>query len=228
MPDLPDRTEFDAVLLDVDGTIVDSNYHHVLAWLRAFARFDISVPAWRVHDAIGMGGDRLVTEVAGQPIEDGRGDQLRAAWAEEFEPLFDEIQSLAGSRDFLLAMSRRRVPVVVTSSGNGEHVRRHLKELGAEDLVSAVTTGDDVAKTKPAPDLIEVSMKKVGARHPLMVGDSTWDAIAAARLGLVTYAVLTGGFCSADLIAAGARRVFPGLSELTAALESPLVVEPSA
>src|SRR5215218_8361863 len=106
-----------AVLLDVDGTLVDSNYHHVLAWARALARYDLTPSLWRVHRHIGMGGDQFVAAVAGKAAEERHGDALREAWGEEFDKLLDEVHAVPRATELLQALRERGWPVVLASSG---------------------------------------------------------------------------------------------------------------
>jgi HAD superfamily hydrolase (TIGR01549 family) len=208
-------------ILDVDGTLVDTNYHHALAWFRAFRRFDVTVPVWQLHRAIGMGGDQLVTHVAGARFENERGDDVRAAWAEEFEPMLREIQPFGGVRELLTAIRERGVKTVLASSGKPEHVEAYLELFGGRDLADAWTTSADVDQTKPEPDPFAVAVERVGGAGAAatVIGDSVWDFLAADRAGHVGYAVRTGGFSGAELREAGARDVFDSLPELHHALD---------
>jgi HAD superfamily hydrolase (TIGR01549 family) len=205
---------FDTAVLDIDGTLVDSNYQHALAWFLAFRRFGITLAVWQLHRAIGMGGDRLVAEVAGEAVEEEKGDALRAEWRRQFDPMLDSVQPCEGARDLLAALKKAGKNVVLASSGAPDHVDHYLDLLQARDLADAWTTSEDVATTKPAPDLIEVALRKVHGGDAVMIGDSTWDAIAASKLGISTLAVRTGGFSPEELTEAGAVRVYVALPEL--------------
>ena len=206
--------------VDVDGTLVDSNYQHAVAWFRAFREFDVTVPVWRVHRAIGMGGDRLVAAVAGDEVERRHGDALRAAWAELFDPMLGEITGLDGARELLRALRDNDFSVVLASSGKPEHVHHYLDLLAARSLVDGWTTADDVDATKPAPDLIEVALDKAAGDdvRALAIGDSVWDCHAAGRIGVPTAAVRTGGFGADELTEAGAVTVCDDLAALAACL----------
>jgi HAD superfamily hydrolase (TIGR01549 family) len=204
----------DTAVLDVDGTLVDTNYHHALAWYRAFRRFDVTLPVWRLHRAIGMGGDQLVSAVAGQRFEDEHGDDVRAGWAREFEPMLDEVRPFDGVRDLLEELRRRDLNVVLASSGAPDHVEVYLDLFGGRDLAQAWTTSEDVERTKPAPDLLGAAVKKVGGGSPVVIGDSVWDFEAAGRAGYPGYAIRTGGFAVEELREAGARDVFDSVTEL--------------
>lgn len=209
----------DTVVFDVDGTLVDTNYQHALAWYRAFRDKDITIPLWRLHRHIGMGGDQFVGAVAGKDVEERHGDGLREAWKEEFAPMLEEIQPLPHARELLVEVKQRGLRLVLASSGAPEHVEHYLDLLDARDISDAWTDSGDVEKTKPAPDLIEVAIAKVEGAQAVMIGDSTWDCVAAAKLSVPSYAVRTGGFSPEELQEAGARAVYDSLVELGDALD---------
>ncbi|WP_330274202.1 HAD family hydrolase [Lentzea sp. NBC_00516] len=204
------------VVLDVDGTLVDTNYHHTVAWLRAFREVDVTVPAWRVHRAIGMGGDKLVAAVAGDKVEQDHGDEVRAAWERHFDTMLDEIQPLEGAHRLVRAATDMGLAVVLASSGKSKHVEHYLKLLDPGDV--AWTTSDDVDDSKPAPDLIEVALREVKGDRAVAVGDSVWDCEAAARVGLPSIGLLTGGFAENELVDRGASAVYANLDTLRAEL----------
>jgi HAD superfamily hydrolase (TIGR01549 family) len=208
----------DTALLDVDGTLVDSSYQHVLAWQRAFTEHDLTVPAWRIHRHLGMGGDQLVPALVGTDVEREQGDDLRASWRTHVDPLLDEVRPLEGATELIQGLRDLGLTVVLASSGPAEHVERYVDLVRARDLAEAWTTADDVATTKPAPDLLEVALRKGGGSRALTIGDSTWDCEASRRLGAECVAVRTGGFGRDELLAAGARDVYDSLPDLTAAL----------
>ena len=162
------------LVLDVDGTLVNTNYHHTVAWLRAFREVDVTVPGWRVHRAIGMGGDKLVAAVAGDKVEQDHGDEVRAAWERHFDTMLDEIQPLEGAHRLVRAATDMGLVVVLASSGKSKHVEHYLKLLDPGDV--AWTTSDDVDDSKPAPDLIEVALREVKGERAVVVGDSVWTA----------------------------------------------------
>ena len=209
----------DAIIFDVDGTLVDSNYQHALAWYRALRRYGITVPLWQIHRAIGMGGDQLVTHVAGEQAEAEHGDALRRAWAEEFEPMLPEISAFADAIPLLTAVRDRGLTLVLASSGAPQHVRAYLELVDGQRLADDWTTSEDVASTKPAPDLVQAAMNKAAATSAVMIGDSTWDARAAGKLGVPTFAVRTGGFSDTELRDAGAVAVYDSLASLQADLD---------
>jgi HAD superfamily hydrolase (TIGR01549 family) len=202
---------------------VDSNYEHAFAWYRAFRRHDIVVPMWRVHRHIGMGGDQIVTAIAGEEVEREHGDSLRAASKEEFKPLRDECVPLEGAHDLVIELKRRGLIVVLASSSSGDDLAHFLDELDVRDVVDGWTTSDDVERTKPHPDVIQAALDKAGTHDGVMVGDSRWDIAAAANAGLETVCVITGGWSEQELRDHGAVAVFDSLVSLREHLdETPL------
>jgi HAD superfamily hydrolase (TIGR01549 family) len=210
----------DTAVFDVDGTLVDSNYQHALAWFRAFRRLDITLPLWQLHRGIGMGGDNFVAHVAGEAVENRYGAELRDAWTEEFDALIGEIQPFAAARPLLQEIRSRGFKLVLASSGKAEHVDVFLDLIGGREIADAWTTSDDVESSKPAPDLVSVALAKVDGTSGCMVGDSVWDAVAAGKLGVPTVGVLTGGFSREELHDAGAIRVFDSLGAMLDELDT--------
>ena len=212
-----------AAILDVDGTLVDTNYQHALAWYRAFRRHGIALPVWRIHRHVGMGGDQLVEAVAGTKVEETQGDDVRAAEQELYGQLIGEVEPLDGARELIAELKRRGHAVVLASSAKQEELDHYLELLDVRDLVDDWTTSADVEATKPEPDLVQVARKKAGEDEAVMVGDTTWDCEAAERARLPTIAVLTGGFSEAELREAGAVAVFESAADLRDRLdETPL------
>ena len=207
------------VILDVDGTLVDTNYHHVVAWDRAFRRHDVAVPLWKVHRAIGMGGDRLVAHVAGDQVERARGDEIRKRWEHEFDELIHEIRPIAGAGALIRAVKARGDTVVLASSGKKRHVDVYIDLLDASDVADGWTTSDDVEDSKPAPDLIQIALQKAGGGPAVTVGDSVWDCEAAQAVGIPAFALLTGGFSRQELAAAGAVASYDSVGSLEDALD---------
>lgn len=203
------------MIFDVDGTLVDTNYHHALAWFRAFRGHGVTVPIWRIHRAIGMGGDRLVAHVAGERVERRLGDTLRADWKRAYEPMLDEVVLFEGARELLAETGKLGWSAALASSGDPEHVRHYLTLLDADELADDWTSAQDVSDTKPAPDLLHTALREVGGASAVLVGDSTWDCLAARNAGLPCVAVRTGGFGVEELREAGAVRVFDTLPDLT-------------
>jgi HAD superfamily hydrolase (TIGR01549 family) len=203
-----------AAILDVDGTLVDTNYQHALAWYRAFRSHGIVLPVWRIHRHIGMGGDQLVKALAGPEVEETGGDGIRAAEKELYGELIEEVEPFDGARELIAELKRRGHTVVLASSAKQEELDRYLELLEVRDLVDDWTTSADVEATKPEPDLVKVARTKAGEDEAVMLGDTTWDCEAAERAGLATIGVLTGGFSEAELRGAGAVAVFESTAEL--------------
>jgi len=213
----------DTVVLDVDGTLVDSNYHHTLAWARAFGRHHRFPPLWRIHRAIGMGGDKLVAEVAGQEAEDELGDALRDRWTAEFDQLIGEVRPFTGSRHLLELLKQRGLKVVLASSGQPKHVEAFLDLFDGKSLADAWTTAEDAAESKPAADLLLAALARVDGSTGVMVGDATWDAQSAQAAGLSSIALRTGGFGDDELREAGATTVLDGPQALADAVAQGLL-----
>jgi HAD superfamily hydrolase (TIGR01549 family) len=212
-----------AAILDIDGTLVDTNYHHAIAWFRAFRQHGEVLPIWRIHRHIGMGGDQLVGALCGDEVERDKGDDIRAAEKTLYMELIDEVEVLHGARELIEDLKRGGHGVVLASSAKPDEVEHYLDLLDAHELVDGWTESSDVENTKPEPDLVQAAIDKVGVESAVMVGDSTWDCEAAARAGVETIAVLTGGFSDAELREAGAVAVFGSIDELRAGLrDTPL------
>jgi len=210
----------DTAVVDVDGTLVDTNYQHALGWFRAFRRVDVTLPLWVIHRHIGMGGDQLVEAVAGREVEQRYGDEVRDAWKAEFDPMLKEIVPLPGARELVAEVKRRGFRLVLASSGNPQHVEHFLDLLEARQLADAWTTSEDVETTKPAPDLIKVAVDKVDGARAVAIGDTTWDAVAAGKLEVPSIAVRTGGFSAEELREAGAGWVYESLEALREDLDA--------
>ena len=203
-----------AVILDIDGTLVDTNYQHALAWYRAFRQHDVILPLWHIHRAIGMGGDQLVAHLAGNDVEEEKGDDIRAAEKPLYMQMIEEVEVFDGARELIGELAEAGTEVVLASSAKEDEVERYLEMLGARDAVKGWTTSADVEQTKPEPDLVEAALEKAGTREAVMVGDTVWDCKAAARAGVPTVAVLSGGFGRDELVEAGAREVVDSVADL--------------
>ena len=209
----------DTAIFDVDGTLVDTNYQHALAWFRALRRFDITRPMWRIHRGIGMGGDLFVSAVGGREVEEAHGDDLREAWAQEFDQLIGEIQPFEGAHELLTEVKNRGFRLVLASSGKTEHVETFLDLVDGKSLADAWTTSDDVERSKPEPDIVSAALAKVEGASGILVGDSIYDAQAAAKLNIPTLGVRTGGFSVGELQEAGVLQVFDSLVAFRYALD---------
>jgi HAD superfamily hydrolase (TIGR01549 family) len=210
-------------VLDVDGTLVDTNYHHAIAWYRAFREHGLTMPVWRIHRHIGMGGDQLVAAVAGERVEERQGDSIRAAETALYADLIGEVQPFADARRLMTMLRERGHKLVLASSAKRDEVDYYLDLLDARGLADAWTTSADVDATKPEPDLVVAAVDKVGGGDAVLVGDSTYDCEAAKRAGVPAVAILTGGFSVDELRDAGAVGVFDSIGELCERLdETPL------
>jgi HAD superfamily hydrolase (TIGR01549 family) len=196
------------VILDVDGTLIDTNYHHALAWHRALRAHGHIIQMWKVHRHIGMGGDQLVEALIGEKRAAEQGEAIRAAEAEAYGGLIGEVEPMQGARELIEDLRSAGASIVLASSAKQGEVDQYLDLLDARELVHAWTTAEDVQQTKPAPDLVRAALEKAQGGGPaLMIGDSVWDVEAANAAGVPTLAVLTGGFSEAELTDAGALEV---------------------
>jgi HAD superfamily hydrolase (TIGR01509 family) len=210
-------------ILDIDGTLVDTNYHHAIAWYRAFRQHGVVLPIWRIHRHIGMGGDQLVGALAGDEVEQEQGDDIRTAEKALYLALIEEVEPMHGARELLVDLKDRGHTIVLASSAKADEVDHYLDLLDARELADDWTTSADVETTKPAPDLVNAARDKAGGGDAVMVGDTPWDCKAAERAGVPTLAVLTGGFAESELREAGAAMVFESIDELRRRLdETPL------
>ena len=206
-------------ILDVDGTLVETNYHHAIAWYRAFTQHGVELPVWRIHRAIGMGGDQLVAELAGEDVENEKGDDIRTAEKALYMAMIHEVRPLPGARRLIETLKERGHRVVLASSAKAEEIEHYLDLLDARELADDWTSSADVEQTKPNPDLVETAIEKAGGGEAVMVGDSVWDVEAAKRAGIPTIAIRTGGFGHDELVDAGATCVFASIDELLDSLE---------
>jgi HAD superfamily hydrolase (TIGR01549 family) len=220
------------VVLDIDGTLVDTNYQHAIAWHRALRDHGYVVQLWEIHRHIGMGGDQIVAALIGEEAERSDGDAIREAEGEAYGELIGEVQAMHGASELLRELQEDGAKTILASSAKAEEVEHYVDLLDARDLVEGWTTSADVERTKPHPDLVNVAIEKVGCDGPaVMVGDSTWDIKAAEAAGLPTMAVLTGGFSEQELRDAGAADICKSIGELRkdrealAKLARPLAVE---
>jgi HAD superfamily hydrolase (TIGR01549 family) len=214
-------------ILDIDGTLVDTNYQHVLAWQQAFRACGLKVPGSRIHRHIGMGGDRLVAKVAGSEFEREHGDEVRAAEGEAYAEMIDEVVLLDGARDLLRELRRHDYRVVLASSAKPEEVDQYVDLLGARELADGWTTSEDVESTKPSSELVEAALR-IAFPPAVMVGDTAWDVIAARRAGVPCLAVLTGGIGALELRAAGAVGVYGSVADLARELRGGARLEDGA
>jgi HAD superfamily hydrolase (TIGR01509 family) len=206
-------------ILDVDGTLVETNYHHAIAWYRAFTQHGVELPVWRIHRAIGMGGDQLVAALAGDEVEEEKGDDIRTAEKALYMAMIHEVRPLPDARKLIEVLKERGHTVVLASSAKQDEIEHYLDLLDARDLADDWTSSADVEETKPEPDLVQAARDKAGGGDAVMIGDSIWDVEAAKRAGIPTIAIRTGGFGHDELVEAGAACVFESIDELLQSLE---------
>lgn len=199
------------VLFDLDGTLVDTNYRHVVAWAEAFRRHGYDVKMSRLHALIGQGSDVLVESVIGR-----RDERISDAHTDFYAKWLQEVPVFGGAAALLRRCKQEGFTVVLATSAS-RHEADHLRAaLGADDAVDRLLTKDDVDSPKPSPDIVETALREVGLRPAdcVFVGDSVWDVQAAGRAGVPCLCVLSGGICAADLMAAGAVGVYADVDAL--------------
>lgn len=208
-------------ILDIDGTLIDTNYQHALAWYRAFRELDIDIAIWRIHRHIGMGGDQMVKALTDPGTEDEKGEQIREAEGRHYMAMIEEVQPMESSRKLMQELKRRGHTVLLASSAKPEEVEHYLDLLDARLIADGWTTAGDVEATKPEPDLVQAALEKASAEpsDAVMIGDTPWDVEAAKRAGVPTIAVVTGGFSHNELSEAGAISVYESVAELLEKLD---------
>jgi len=208
-------------ILDIDGTLVDTNYHHTIAWYRAFREHGIVLPIWRIHRHIGMGGDQLVGSLTDEQTEEQKGDAIRDSEKDFYMKLIEEVETMDGSRELIEQCKRRGHRVILASSAKEDEVEHYLDLLDARDLADGWTTSADVESTKPQPDLVNSALQRAGEGNgeAVMVGDTPWDVRAAEAAGVPTLVVRTGGFGEDELRESGAAEVFESVAELCERLD---------
>ena len=214
------RTDRPAVLVDVDGTLVDTNYLHAVAWWRAFKDIGEDVPMYKIHPLIGMGSDQLVHRLIGRESE-----EASDAHSHHYKPFKEELRALPGAADLLRELARRGARVILATSSDEEDLERLREVIDADDAIEDAVSKGDVGQSKPSPDIFEAALKKFDLEpdRTLVVGDTPWDVEAAAKVDLKVVCVLTGGTARELLEEAGAIGVYEDAAELVARLDdSPL------
>jgi len=213
-----------AVFFDIDGTLVDSNYAHVDAWVKAFRDVGHPVQAWRVHRSIGKDASLLVEGLLGEELAAQLTDQVKEAHTAHYADHLGEgtdLHVFEGATDLLAELSRRGHQVVLATSAPEEELAFLRELLDVEGALWAVTSSEDVETAKPDPGIVEVALREAGVppEQAIMVGDATWDVEAAARAGVASVGVLTGGFSRDELAQAGAETVYDDVAALLADLD---------
>ncbi|MWV51042.1 HAD-IA family hydrolase [Rathayibacter sp. VKM Ac-2803] len=211
-----------AVLFDIDGTLADSNFLHIEAWARAFWQCDLEVASWRIQRAIGADAGELLGMLVEDDVDETTRAQLKALHTKNYAELSARIEPLPGGRALIAAIADRGARVVLATSAPQAELDVLLRVLDLGDSVHAITSGEDVETAKPSPDLLNIALERAGVTtdHAIMVGDATWDVIAAERAGLATVAVMSGGTGEHELREAGAVAVYEDAAAVLADLDS--------
>jgi HAD superfamily hydrolase (TIGR01509 family) len=218
-----------AVLLDVDGTLIDSNYLHAVTWWQAFAQSGHYVPMADIHRAIGMGSDQMLDRLLPADRDKDADDSLRTSHDALYATYWSRLRPLPGAVELLRACKAQGLAVVLASSA-GEAESGVLRAvIDAEDAIDDATFSGDVARTKPAPDLVQVALEKAGvpAEQAVFIGDTVWDVQASQKAGVPCIGLLSGGISRQELADAGAAQIYAGPAELLAALPGSLLGRPA-
>jgi phosphoglycolate phosphatase-like HAD superfamily hydrolase len=220
----PASAPIDTVVLDIDGTLLDSVYAHVWSWREAFRVLGVEVPTWRIHRAIGMGGDRLVGFVTNDAVEVSIGGKIRSRQSDLYHDLATHLIPTTGATCLLETLKARGLLVVLASSGSGQDTENAVALLEARRWVDATISADDTDATKPDTEPVQRAVASVQGGRALVIGDATWDVQAASRAGYVAVGLLTGGIAKAELLQAGALEVYDDPAALTSALDDVLAM----
>jgi HAD superfamily hydrolase (TIGR01509 family) len=202
-----------AVFLDIDGTLMDTNYLHIEAWAQAFEEVGVWPPRSRIHHEVGKGSDRLIPEF----VEEGKVERVSELHSEYYGKLQERGHPLPGAKELVASLVERGYEVWLATSAKPEELEHHMEELGAEGKISGVVSSDDAEESKPAPDIFGLALERAGVspEDAVVVGDSIWDIEAAKEAGVRAAAVMTGGaFSRAELEEAGAYAVYEDCREL--------------
>ncbi|GGC55446.1 HAD family hydrolase [Hoyosella rhizosphaerae] len=210
-----------AVLFDIDGTLVDSNYLHVHAWQRAFDDAGIPVESWRIHRSIGMDGSRLVSSLSGGASEAVM-SVVKKLHTQYYRELSPQLRAFEGARHILDKVDSCGMRSVLATSAPEDELVQLRKVLDREDVISAVTSAEDVVTAKPDPKIVEIALERAGVpqNRAVFIGDTVWDVEASNRAGVNCVGVLSGGVSRAELEDAGAIAVYSSVGELCANFSS--------
>lgn len=208
------------VLLDVDGTLIDNSYLHTVAWFRALRDCGVTQTMARLHRLVGMGGDMYTREIFGEVRDD-----VARAHSQHIQQLRGDMVGLPGAGDLVRRIRDLGLRVIVSTSASADDVERFMQLIGTEGLIDEAATKEDVAATKPSPDVVRVALAKSGLDPGVVVfvGDTRWDVEAAGRAGVRCLAVETGGWAPAELQQAGALQVYHDAGHLAAGFHPDLV-----
>jgi HAD superfamily hydrolase (TIGR01509 family) len=205
-----------AVLFDVDGTLMDTNYLHTVSWWQAFAQGGHHVPMVDIHRAIGMGSDLLLDRLLPADRDTGADERLQASHDALYATYWTRLRRLPGAVELLRACKSRGLTVVLASSAGEAESGALRAALDAEDAIDDATFASDVERSKPAPDLVQVALQKaaVPAGQAVFVGDTVWDAQASQKAGVPCIGLLSGGIGRDELADAGAAQIYAGPADL--------------
>lgn len=223
MPDSRSAPTAPAFLFDLDGTLVDSVYQHVLAWREALERAGIELSVWRIHRRIGMSGGLLINALlreTGRDITPEEAERLARYHAEAYARLVPQVRPLPGAKELLAYLSSLGVPHAIATSGRIESARPALDILGVSPELTIITR-DQVRYAKPDPDLFLAAAERLGVpiHNSVVVGDSVWDLLAARRARALGVGLLSGGYGQEELEKAGAYRVYQDPRDMLAHLD---------
>lgn len=210
-------------LLDIDGTLLDSNDAHAEAWGRALAEADFAVPVSRIRPLVGMGADKVVPLLTGLRSDASEAQRLQERRGEIFRSeLLPKLRPFPGARELLAELGRRHIVRVAATSAAGDDLRALLAQAGVADLMDETVTSDDVDRSKPDPDIVAMGLEKarLGPEQAVLVGDTPYDVAAARRAGVQAIAVRSGGWRDRDL--EGAVAIFDDVAALCARLDAVL------
>lgn len=210
-----------AVLFDIDGTLVDSNYLHIDAWDRAFAEVGNPVSTWRIHRSIGMDSGILLEALLGDRVDE-LADRAKEAHTRHYSAMGDRLRSFGRAQELLRTLADRGYEVVLATSAPENELAMLRRTLDMEDALASLTSAEDVESAKPDPDIVQVALRKAGVEpgQAVFVGDTVWDVEAAGRAGVPTIGMRSGGVSEGELRDAGAVAVYDDPAHLLAELDS--------
>jgi HAD superfamily hydrolase (TIGR01509 family) len=217
-----------AVLFDVDGTLVDSNYLHAVTWWEAFSQAGYDVAMADIHRAIGMGSGQMLDKLLPGDRDTDQDDSLRTAHSALYSTYWSRLRPLRGAADLLRACKKHGLKVVLASSADEPEFNALRAALDAEDAIDGATFSGEVERSKPAPDLVQVALDKAGvpADEAVFVGDTIWDVQAARKAGVRCICFLSGGISRGELADAGATHVYDDPADLLSHFPGALIGPP--
>ena len=214
-----------AVLFDMDGTLIDSSYLHAVSWWEAFTQAGHEVPMARIHRAIGMGSDQILNALLPGGRDKDADAGISAAHSALYSVYWARLRPLPSAANLLRACHQHGLRVVLASSAGPGELAVMRKAIGADDVIDEATSARDANRSKPAPDLVQVALRKTGLRpaDAVFVGDAVWDVRACQRAGVSCIGVLSGGISEQELLSAGALRVYQDPAEILSAFPASLL-----